>query len=323
VAACAAGRCLVTLLASGVGPFAVDSTRVYWTAAGGAVMKMSTTGGAPTTLAPAMPIMGQDNPGEIAVDATNAYWIADRGPDSDSGASLGATMKVPLAGGASTVLASGPIPSLAIAIDGTSVYFWRGVYIPMEANGIDVSLLKVPKDGGTAVVLTSSALASPVTAPGELAVDATTVYVTSSDVMAVPTAGGTPTLLVGPDGLSQASGLALQGTNVYWTRLVGLVYDGVITPTSSSVMKVSTTGGTPIPLASFPDVLSAIAIAADATNVYWIMGGPSGAVMKIPVTGGTPVTLASAQAYPQRIAVDATSVYWTTSDGTLMKLTPK
>ena len=46
--------------------------------------------------------------------------------------------------------------------------------------------------------------------------------------------------------------------------------------------------------------------------------------MKAPLTGGAPTTLASGQGYPWAIAVDATSVYWTTvGDGTVMKVTPK
>jgi hypothetical protein len=47
-----------------------------------------------------------------------------------------------------------------------------------------------------------------------------------------------------------------------------------------------------------------------------------GTVMKVPTAGGTPTTLASGQTYPRAIAIDTTSLYWTTGD-TVAKLTPK
>ncbi len=72
-------------LASGVGQYgmgaiAVDATSVYWAApsavsggAGkGAVMKVPSGGGNPTTLA-----SGQDPWGRIAVDATSVYWTTN------------------------------------------------------------------------------------------------------------------------------------------------------------------------------------------------------------------------------------------------------
>jgi hypothetical protein len=107
---------------------------------------------------------------------------------------------------------------------------------------------------------------------------------------------------------------------------------------------VPSAGGTPTVLAAgqaYPT-----AIAADATSVYWTNGGsgtcpptnpsctppPTGTVMKIPIDGGTPTTLASGQNNPQRIAIDATNVYWTNegspgqgsapsnTDGTVMQV---
>jgi sugar lactone lactonase YvrE len=63
----------------------------------------------------------------------------------------------------------------------------------------------------------------------------------------------------------------------------------------------------------------AVAIAVDASNVYWVT--PS-TVMKVPIEGGTPTTLANGQTAAQAIAVSANDVYWVTNydGGAVMKV---
>jgi hypothetical protein len=63
----------------------------------------------------------------------------------------------------------------------------------------------------------------------------------------------------------------------------------------------------------------AVAIAVDASNVYWVT--PS-TVMKVPIEGGAPTTLASGQTAATAIAVNANDVYWVTyyDGGAVMKV---
>ena len=65
---------------------------------------------------------------------------------------------------------------------------------------------------------------------------------------------------------------------------------------------------------SFP-----VALAADATHLYWTTIGGEGAVMRVALAGGPPEMLASNQVWPTAIAVDARSVYWSV-DNKIMKM---
>jgi sugar lactone lactonase YvrE len=167
-----------TIIASGqpANGIAVDATSVYWTAeASGTVMKVSTGGGIPTTLA-----SGQYRPTAIAVDATSVHWTNG----ADSNANNGTVMKAPLDGGTLTTLASGQNGPTAIAVDATSVY-WTDTFAG--------TVMKVSTGGGT-----PTTLASEQDGPHGIAVDATSVYWANGDgtVMKVSIGGGTPTVLI-------------------------------------------------------------------------------------------------------------------------------
>jgi hypothetical protein len=287
-------------------------------------------------------------PTDIAVDATNVYWV--NAATSTKEATLA---KIPLGGGTAVTLATHDFGH--IAIDATSVY----ATIPSEQK-----VLKISKSGGTPTVLASNE-------PGAalIAVDADNVYWTTYSssvcpdqgpcipdgaIKKAPKTGGAPKTIASQ--LENPGGLAVDGTNVYWTSPGSNYFQG-------AVYKVPLDGGTPVPLAA-KETGVRDAIAISATNVYWVQtsladgGGGSAIVtvpieggaitqviasngplatdrtylyfvdqyriMKIPLAGGAPVTITiKGNLAPGALAVDATNVYWTNQrpyDGSIMTL---
>jgi len=86
-------------------------------------------------------------------------------------------------------------------------------------------------------------------------------------------------------------------------------------------MSVPTTGGAPTTLASGQDSYASFqGFAVDAQNIYW---GTVDNLVRMPVGGGMPVSLLNVPFGPEAIILDATSAYWTTGNGQIVKLTPK
>lgn len=194
-----------------------------------------------------------------------------------------------------------------LVVDATSVYW---------TNDNIGTVMKVPLGGGSPKTLVAGQ-----SRPFDLAVDSTNVYWANYDdgtLMTMALDGGSSTTLVS-DQSSPIVAIAIDATNVYWANEF------------HSVGKVPLAGGTPTTLASGD--FHPLAIAIDAAHLYWTNIDSSGGVtvMKVPLGGGTVTTIASSplsaktlgerifQAvleHPERdaamvIAIDATSIYWT------------
>jgi sugar lactone lactonase YvrE len=235
---------------------------LFWVVAGDternisdAVVKMALKGGRPTQVAKTY-IFG-DAP--LAADRSNVYFS---GYDSDKGTLI----RLPLAGGKKTVLATVDGENIKlIAADSTSVYWTSGS-----------SIMKVPLAGGAAMELAKTSGSGNVWG---MASDGVHVYWTDmgsastekndGSVKRVAVAGGPVETIA--DGLPfKPWGIAVDDIHVYW--VINSDNDG-------SIMRMRKTTRASSVLVSRQK--SPVHLALDSSYVYWCNAG-NGVVAKVP-----------------------------------------
>lgn len=193
------------------------------------------------------------------------------------------------AGRCLVALASNEASPWGIAVDSQSVY-WTNY----AASG---TVKKVSLDGTNPMTLASGQ-----DYPDAIVLDATNAYWadggSSGSIMKVPLGGGTPVALA--TNRDSPTALAVSATNVYWAEgssLAVLPLSGSGTPTLLWTGLGTTTAG----------------VAIDAKSAYVTASGvgATGVVVQLPLNGQGETYLGQGLQYPQGIAVDAKSVYWT------------
>jgi len=278
-------------------PFRIvsDGTSFYWTEYfGGSVNTCAVDGGCqgnPTLLAQGS--MAYD----VAVEGTNLLW-------TDVGANRVSRCTTSCANDSTLEFNAGLGGPTSIVANATH-FFWndsnRAIYsCPVTGCGPTPNTF-VSGNNGLAY----------------MAIDATSVYFMSSQLLRCPLSGcvnNTPEVL-STDGVSGYGGIATDGVKVYYsTYTSGEVRSCDVGGCGTGTVVASTPGGAPV------------ALAVDACNVYWL-DQVSHALYGCPKTGcGTsPWVLASGMIDPVGIAVDREYIYWTdrgvtTTNGSVMRL---
>jgi len=286
-------------IATGESPsvLAVDDVHVYWENSGGPVLDCPVAGcpgNVPTLLAFNGSGFGSDT---LAVGASTAFYV-DSSSNIDTCAGAGCALAPTIYEG----LTDGGFSSYqSLVADATNLYFTDGMVV-----------YSCPLGSTCTTPVTLYMETSPSAFIGQLAVSATDVYFVrtalADSIRSVPLAGGTDvgvcaTTSSGP--LSGVQSMVATSGNVYFTTFSGF--------STTSIYQCPTTGGTK-PTIYATDV-APYGLAADAMFLYWTNDIAPGNVSACALGTTCPVfsTVATGQNSPSAIAVNSTTIFWTTT----------
>lgn len=276
------------LLAGGFGlnawGIALDADSVYFTDAqgpNGKVGRVAKVGGALTVLA-----SGLQSPSPITVDATDVYFM-----DSDH------VMKVPIAGGAVTVVADASNDTYsAVVVDDDQIYWTNYTFMG--------STMRMPKAGGAPVTVAPDAY------PAGMVVTGGQMYWSAMDADAIKSAPilGGPVTVMASNQDAPRWGIAANADHLFWVnegtfpmQVWGVPLDASLPPAQLGVSPTESSVQT--------------SLVADAAYVYFPVSYCK--IVRIPVGGGQPIVTDVAQALgcPRFMAGDADALYYTSEAG--------
>jgi hypothetical protein len=277
---------------------AVDDTHVYWENSGGPVLDCPVAGcpgNVPTLLAFNGSGFGLET---LAVGASTAFFV-DTSSNIDTCASAGCGL-------APTTYEAVPDAgffffSTSLVADATNLYFTDGNVV-----------YSCPLGSTCSAPIALYTETSPSASLGALAVSATDVFFVRQagvdSLRSVPIAGGADVVVcatASSGSLSGVQAMVATSTNVYFTSYSGF--------STNHIYQCPTTGGTK-PAIYATDV-APYGLAADAMFLYWTNDIAPGNISACALGTTCPVysTVATGQNTPSAIAVNSTTIFWTTT----------
>jgi hypothetical protein len=278
----------------------LDDANVYW---------MNVTTRTDASAASQLMKCAKSGCGNLPTVLASGFWNGTTRLALNNGTLYWATQSLLLAcptggcPGGPTVLSSANLQPTDIAVGP------QGIYV---GDAIQGALLMYPLAGSMNPTVLWGGSSTP---PKAIAVGGTTVYFSISGVSLLSCSGSVPCASIVPGG--EPTALEVVGNDMFiGTELFGLSQGSV-----GWCRQASCSAGITFLTMS---VGHCAGIAADATNVYFTdqaragtdagaSFAGSGRVAKCPIAGcqGKPTPVAGFVSFPQQIAVDSTTVYWT------------